>query len=98
MANKQYFMYVLYCADDTLYCGYSDDVQHRFLMHQTYRGAKYTRVKKRHPLKLIYTQTFSSKHDALSAEYYFKHRTRRQKEQFLQEHGVDLVKLRRDYR
>jgi len=53
-------------------------------------------VKKRHPLKLIYSEEFESKHDALSAEYYFKHQTRRQKEKFLLDHGVDLLKLRRN--
>lgn len=90
MASKSYYIYVLYCADNTLYCGFTDDVQRRFHTHQAYQGAKYTRVKKRHPLKLIYSEKFASKHDALSAEYQFKHQTRQQKEHFLRTHGVQL--------
>lgn len=95
MVNKYYYIYVLYCADDSLYCGFTDNVMRRFQTHQNYGGAKYTRVKKRHPLRLIYSEKFLSKHDALSAEYYFKHQTRRQKEKFLSDHGVNLQKIRR---
>ncbi|MBD5807309.1 GIY-YIG nuclease family protein [Limosilactobacillus walteri] len=96
MASKDYYIYILYCADDSLYCGFTDNVERRFHTHQSYRGAKYTRVKKRHPLKLIYSEKFASKHDALHAEYYFKHQTRKQKEEFLRAHGVSILKLRRN--
>lgn len=91
VVNKPYYLYVLYCADGTLYCGYTDDVVRRFKTHQAYKGAKYTRVKKRHPLRLIYSEQFASKHAAMSAEYHFKHQTRRQKEQYLAERGVNLT-------
>ena len=70
MASEKYYIYVLYCADNSFYCGFTNNVKRRFHTHQTYQGAKYTRVKKRHPLKLIYSEEFESKHDALSAEYY----------------------------
>lgn len=90
MVNKPYYMYVLHCADDSLYCGFTDDVKHRVSQHQHFKGAKYTKVKARHPLTLIYWQEFASKHDALSAEYHFKHQSRKQKEQYLQKHGVSL--------
>lgn len=94
MANKSYYIYVLYCADDSLYCGFTDNVARRFKTHQEYKGAKYTRVKKRHPLRLLYSEQFSTKHDALSAEYHFKHQTRRQKELYLREHGINLAEWR----
>lgn len=90
MVMNSFYMYVLYCADDSLYCGFSTDVAHRLLMHQTYRGAKYTRVKKRHPLRLIYQERFLTKHDALSAEYHFKHQSRAKKEAYLALHGVNV--------
>ena len=96
MASENYYIYVLYCADDTLYCGFTNNVERRVHTHQVYQGAKYTRVKKRHPLKLIYSEEFTSKHDALSAEYHFKHQTRRQKENYLKEHGFDLLNLWRN--
>lgn len=85
-------MYVLLCADHTLYCGTSNDVAKRFAAHQTYKGAKYTKVKTRHPLKLIYVEKFTDKHAALSAEYHFKHQPRLAKVKYLREHGIDLSK------
>lgn len=94
MANKHYYIYVLYCADNTLYCGFTDNVLRRFKTHQAYKGAKYTKVKKRHPLRLIYSEEFTSKHDALSAEYHFKHQSRQQKENYLQAHGINFRKWR----
>lgn len=86
--SKPYYIYVLYCADDTLYCGFTDNVKRRFKTHQTYKGAKYTRVKRRHPLRLIYSEKFATKHDALSAEYHFKHQSRKKKVAYLRAHGV----------
>lgn len=85
-------MYVLLCADHTLYCGSSNDVQKRFAVHQAFKGAKYTRVKSRHPLKLIYVEKFPDKHAALSAEYHFKHQARQAKLSYLAAHGLDLSK------
>lgn len=93
MANKDYYFYVLYCADNSLYGGFTDNVKRRFATHQSYKGAKYTRVKARHPLQLAFSQRFSNKHDALSAEYHFKHQTRKKKVKFLREHGVSLNSL-----
>lgn len=96
--GKAYYIYVLYCADGSLYCGFTDNVARRFAAHQEFRGAKYTKVKSRHPLQLVYSERFSSKHDALSAEYHFKHQPRRQKLLYLARHGVKLhpyVRLRK---
>lgn len=88
--DKRYYTYVLFCADGSLYCGFTDDVQRRFEAHQTYRGAKYTRVKSRHPLRLLYWCEYPTKHDALSAEYHFKHQSRRKKERFLRLRGIKI--------
>lgn len=95
MSDEPYYIYVLHCADDSLYCGSTDNVTRRFHAHQTFRGAKYTRVKSRHPLQLIFQQEFASKHDALSAEYHFKHQPRSKKLQYLAEHGVNIHHLSR---
>lgn len=94
MNEEPYYIYVLNCADGSLYCGSTDDVSRRFHAHQTFKGAKYTRVKSRHPLQLIFRQRFTSKHDALSAEYHFKHQSRRQKLKYLRDHGVDIHDLK----
>lgn len=93
MKAKPYYIYVLLCADHSLYCGFTDNVERRFKAHQTFQGAKYTKVKSRHPLKLIYQEKFSDKHSALSAEYHFKHQSRSHKIAYLREHGLKIAKL-----
>ncbi|HJF16391.1 MULTISPECIES: GIY-YIG nuclease family protein [Globicatella] len=88
MENETHFFYVLYCQDNTLYGGYTNDLSKRLLAHQTGKGAKYTRVKKRQPVKLIYAERWSTKQKAMSQEYHFKKQTRMQKEQYLKAAGV----------
>jgi putative endonuclease len=86
---KPYYFYVLYTADHFFYAGYTDDVGKRFATHQAGLGAKYTRVKSRHPLRLIYAEAFPDKSQALKAEAAFKKLSRAQKEDFLRERGIE---------
>lgn len=79
--GKRHFMYVIECADGSLYTGYSPDVQARFAAHQAGTGAKYTRG--RGPLNLLAVAEFATKHDAMSAEYRFKHLSRDRKDELL---------------
>lgn len=88
---KQYFFYVLYTADGYFYGGFTDDVARRFATHVKRQGAKFTRVKSRHPLQLIFSQAFDSKSEALHAEAVFKRLTRAKKEIFLAENGVSAT-------
>jgi putative endonuclease len=81
-----YYFYVLLCADGTFYGGYSPDVHARVAAHNAGQGAKYT--KSRLPVMLLYYEQFDNKHDALSAEWHFKHQPRAQKEEFLRAHGI----------
>jgi putative endonuclease len=84
--EQQYYFYVLLCADGTFYGGYSPDVTARVAAHNAGKGAKYT--KSRRPVRLLYKEAFTQKHDALSAEWHFKHQSRAKKEQFLAAHGL----------
>ena len=79
--NKHHFMYVIECADGSLYTGYSPDVQARFAAHQAGTGAKYTRG--RGPLNLLAVAEFATKHNAMSAEYRFKRLSRDRKDELL---------------
>ena len=78
---QRHFMYVIECADGTLYTGYTTDVKARFARHCAGTGAKYTRG--RGPLNLLAYAEFETKHDAMSAEYRFKKLTRDQKDALL---------------
>ncbi|CAH0417026.1 GIY-YIG nuclease family protein [Periweissella fabaria] len=90
VSEKEYYMYVILTADNMLYTGFTDDVARRFATHQAFKGAKFTKIKSKHPLTLLYQEAFATKHDALSAEWHFKHQSRAQKEMYLREHGVDI--------
>ncbi|KRL04264.1 GIY-YIG nuclease family protein [Liquorilactobacillus oeni] len=94
--KKKFFFYVLLCADKTLYGGFTTNLSHRLAIHNAGKGAKYTRLSKRRPLKLIYSENFESKSEALKAEYAFKHQTRKKKIEYLIAHSVSLVKLLSD--
>ena len=78
---KRYYLYVLECGDGTLYTGYTPDVAARLAQHRAGTGAKYTRG--RGPLTLLASAEFPTKHDAMSAEYRFKHLTRDKKDALL---------------
>ena len=70
-------MYILLTERDTLYCGYTDNVEKRFQAHLEGKGAKYTRSNK--PVKIVFQQEFLSKHEALQTEYRIKKLTRNKK-------------------
>ena len=80
MDHKAY-MYVVECCDGTYYTGYTTDVKKRIAVHNSGKGAKYTRA--RLPVKLIYVEGFNSKGEAMSAEALLKRKKRPQKERLL---------------
>lgn len=75
--DSKAYMYVVECADGTLYTGYTTDVERRLKTHNAGKGAKYTRA--RLPVKLLYSEAFASKPEAMSAEALFKKKKPREK-------------------
>ena len=71
------FTYIVECSDGTLYTGWTNDLNKRIKAHNNGKGAKYT--KSRLPVKLVYSETFATKEEAMSREYAIKHMTRRAK-------------------
>lgn len=88
--TKKYYFYVLLCADNSLYGGFTTDVAKRFATHVAGKGAKYTKVHR--PLKVLFSQSFDNKHDALHAEWAFKHQSRQRKLAFLKTQGISVEK------
>ena len=80
MDHKSY-MYVVECHDGSYYTCYTTDVKKRIAVHNSGKGAKYTRA--RLPVKLIYVEGFDSKEEAMSSEALFKRKTRLQKVSYL---------------
>lgn len=75
--ESKWFVYLLRCKDDTLYCGITNDLENRLEMHRSGKGAKYTRG--RGPLELVYTEECADKSAALKREYEIKSLPRNQK-------------------
>ena len=71
------YVYILRCSDDTLYCGWTNDLDARMKTHNSGRGAKYTRG--RLPAELVYYEEYEDPHDARSREWHIKHMTREEK-------------------
>ena len=63
---KKHYAYILHCADDTYYCGYTTDISARERAHNSGKGAKYTRT--RRPVKMEYSEEFDTKSEALHRE------------------------------
>jgi putative endonuclease len=61
-----HYVYIVRCADETLYCGWTTDITGRMQTHNEGRGAKYTRS--RRPVTLVYSESFESKSEALKRE------------------------------
>ena len=76
--SGKFYVYMLLTERNTLYCGYTDDVEKRFKEHLSGKGAKYTRANK--PVKIVYTKEFDTKSEAQKEEYRIKHKlTKKQK-------------------
>lgn len=65
-SKEKWFLYILKCADLSLYTGIAKDVEKRFQAHVSGKGARYTRT--RLPLELMYQETCSSRSSALIRE------------------------------
>jgi putative endonuclease len=63
---SDWIVYILECADRTLYTGITNDLDHRIDEHENGTGAKYTRG--RAPFTLLYTETHASRSQASRRE------------------------------
>lgn len=70
MTESTWFVYIVECADDTLYAGVATDTQARVAKHNAGDGAKYTRT--RRPVELVYVEPASGRGAALAREHAIK--------------------------
>ena len=82
-----YWVYILRCADGTLYTGSTDDVERRAAAHNSGKGAKYTRG--RGPVEVVYREECADKSAALRRECAVKRLTRAEKLALLDETGYN---------
>lgn len=84
-------LYILECADTTLYTGITDNLERRISVHRAGKGAKYTRG--RGPLVLRYMENCSSYGDALRREIEIKKLPRSEKLLLCQRFVADAKEL-----
>lgn len=75
------YVYMLACADDTLYTGWTNNLTARLAAHNSGRGAKYTRG--RAPVRLVFSEVFPSRSEALGYEAAIKKMGKVQKQQLI---------------
>lgn len=83
MHKGMYFVYVLRCADNTFYTGYTVDIKKRLEAHNSGKGigAKYTRT--RRPVTLVYQESYQTLSEALKRENQIKSLHRKDKERLI---------------
>ena len=79
--DGKHYVYILRCADGTLYTGWTTDPERRLRTHNSGRGAKYTRA--RRPVELVYIEEYDDKIEAQRREYAIKQLTRAEKEKLI---------------
>lgn len=77
------FVYILLCADETLYTGWTTDPLRRLTEHQAGKASKYTRV--RLPVRMIYIETCEDRSSALRREAAIKKLSKVQKRIMMQQ-------------
>ena len=70
------YVYILRCNDDSLYTGWTNNLEKRIKAHSDGKGAKYTRA--RVPVELVYFEVFEDKIEAMKREYAIKQLKRKE--------------------
>ena len=88
--KSEWFVYILKCADGSLYTGITTDVERRVIEHNSSKlGAKYTRG--RRPVELVYQESLVNRALASKREYQLKRLTRIQKENLIKKSSKLVV-------
>lgn len=71
------YTYLIKCADNTLYCGWTNHLEKRIEAHNQGKGAKYTKT--RRPVVLVYYESYPTKEEAMRREVQIKKLSRKDK-------------------
>ena len=82
------YIYIVECRDKSLYTGWTTDLKKRIAVHNAGKGAKYT--KSRRPVKLVYSEEFDTKAEAMRREYAIKHMSRPEKLKLIQQQSIKI--------
>jgi putative endonuclease len=77
MADKDYYLYIIECVDNTLYTGITTNVSRRLKQHNAGKASKYTRS--RRPVRLLVSYLVGNRSEASKEEYRVKKLKRKEK-------------------
>ena len=83
---SSWHVYMVRCADDTLYTGIAKDIRARLDQHNNGQGARYTRA--RRPVVLVYQEMAADRGAALRREYAIKQLSPAMKRQLIAAAGI----------
>lgn len=81
-----FFVYILRCGDNSLYTGWTTDIERRLRQHNKGTASKYTRS--RLPATLVYYEELSSKIEAQKREFEIKQFSKSKKERLLENFSI----------
>ena len=88
-ASQAWCVYMLRCADRSLYTGMSNNYVKRVMVHNQGQGAKYTRA--RLPVELVYVYFGSSRREVCRLEYVLKRYSKAQKERLVADYAKGCI-------
>lgn len=77
-----FWIYLLKCRDNTYYCGYTNNLEKRLQLHNSGKASRYTRA--RLPVKIIYSEKFSTKSGAMKREFQIKKLNKKEKKNLIE--------------
>jgi putative endonuclease len=80
---------MLKCKDNSLYTGYTNDLENRLKLHTNGKGAKYTRG--RGPFQVVFIEKFPKKEAALKREYQIKQLSRKKKFELIRDQLKEVM-------
>lgn len=83
------YVYILRCNDDSLYTGWTNNLEKRLKTHLAGKGAKYTKA--RLPVELVYYEEFEDKIEAMKREYKIKQLSRKEKLKLLDIEDIEEI-------
>ena len=86
--NNLHYVYIVKCRDNTLYTGYTIDINKRINTHNKRNGSKYCKI--RLPVKLVYKEVFLTKSSACSREYRIKQLKKKDKLKLINKNKINI--------
>lgn len=86
-----WYVYILRCADDTLYTGITTDISRRLKEHNRKKGGAYTRASL--PVKIVYKEPYQTRSQVQRREAQIKRWTKKKKLALIEANKAELIKL-----